>query len=51
LHLLFRSVDVAFAASRSEAALLTMLVAGHTRVLPIMKFSNPMRRKKLKFNF
>ena len=51
LHLLFRSVDVAFAAPRSEAAFLTTRVAGHTRILPIMKFSNVMRRKKLKFNF
>jgi len=38
LHLFFRSMDVAFAAPRSEAAHLTMPVAARTPILPIAKF-------------
>jgi hypothetical protein len=44
-------VDVAFAAPRSEAALLTTLVAARRNILPIAIFSSGMRRKKLKINF
>ena len=47
LHLLFRSVDVAFAAPRSEAALLMTPFAALTHILPIANFSNAMRRKNL----